>query len=43
MSHMASDDVDDFLADKKQRLCDISKSYEKEMQFTYGLSPGFHV
>lgn len=34
---------DDFLNEhKRNRLADASKSYEKEMLFTYGTSPGFH-
>lgn len=38
------DDIDDFLiADKRQKFADLAKSQEREAQFTYGLSPGFHM
>lgn len=44
--HGSSDlieDVDDFLiADKRQKICDPAKSVEREAQYMYGLSPGFH-
>lgn len=36
-------DDDDFLNEhKRNRLADLSKSYEKELLFSYGTSPGFH-
>lgn len=36
-------DDDDFLNEhKRNKLAELSKSYEKEMLFTYGTSPGFH-
>lgn len=42
-SEMCSDDIDDFiLADKRQRLSEISKSMERDPQYNYGISPGFH-
>ncbi|XP_053958304.1 RNA polymerase I-specific transcription initiation factor RRN3 [Anastrepha ludens] len=38
------DDVDDFIvADKRQRNIELARSQEREAQFTYGLSPGFHM
>ncbi|XP_005191275.1 RNA polymerase I-specific transcription initiation factor RRN3 [Musca domestica] len=44
-SEMLDDhEVDDFiLSDKRQRLTSFSKNPERENQFTYGLSPGFHI
>lgn len=44
-SEMMDDhDVDDFiLSDKRQKLANLARSHEKEAQFTYGLSPGFHT
>ncbi|XP_075149438.1 RNA polymerase I-specific transcription initiation factor RRN3 homolog Tif-IA [Haematobia irritans] len=41
-SEMMDHDIDDFiLSDKRQRLTSLTKSQEN--QFTYGLSPGFHI
>uniref|UniRef100_W8ASN5 RNA polymerase I-specific transcription initiation factor RRN3 n=1 Tax=Ceratitis capitata TaxID=7213 RepID=W8ASN5_CERCA len=38
------DDIDDFIvADKRQKITDLARSQEREAQFTYGLSPGFHM
>lgn len=44
-SEMMDDhDIDDFiLSDKRQRLASLAKSQEREAQFNYGLSPGFHI
>lgn len=44
-SEMIEDiDVDDFiLDDKRQKYAEKAKSNEREAQFTYGLSPGFHT
>ncbi|XP_061397691.1 RNA polymerase I-specific transcription initiation factor RRN3 [Musca vetustissima] len=44
-SEMLDDhEVDDFiLSDKRQRLTSFSKTHDRENQFTYGLSPGFHI
>ncbi|XP_023296481.2 RNA polymerase I-specific transcription initiation factor RRN3 [Lucilia cuprina] len=44
-SEMMDDhDIDDFiLSDKRQRLASLAKSQEREAQFSYGLSPGFHI
>lgn len=44
-SEMMDDhDIDDFiLSDKRQRLTSLARSQERENQFTYGLSPGFHI
>ncbi|XP_065358254.1 RNA polymerase I-specific transcription initiation factor RRN3 [Calliphora vicina] len=44
-SEMMDDhDIDDFiLSDKRQKLASLAKSQEREAQFNYGLSPGFHV
>lgn len=42
-SEMCSDDVDDFiLTDKRQRLAEMSRSMERDPQYNYGISPGFH-
>lgn len=42
-SEMCSDDIDDFiLTDKRQRLSEMSKSMERDPQYNYGISPGFH-
>uniref|UniRef100_A0A1I8P1V4 RNA polymerase I-specific transcription initiation factor RRN3 n=1 Tax=Stomoxys calcitrans TaxID=35570 RepID=A0A1I8P1V4_STOCA len=41
-SEMMDHDIDDFiLTDKRQRLASVTRSQEN--QFTYGLSPGFHI
>ncbi|XP_039950355.1 RNA polymerase I-specific transcription initiation factor RRN3 [Bactrocera tryoni] len=38
------DDIDDFIvADKRQKIMELARSQEREAQFTYGLSPGFHM
>ncbi|XP_067621167.1 RNA polymerase I-specific transcription initiation factor RRN3 isoform X2 [Eurosta solidaginis] len=38
------DDIDDFIvADKRQKHRELARSQEREAQFTYGLSPGFHI
>lgn len=44
-SEMMDDhDIDDFiLTDKRQKIANLAKSQEREAQFTYGLSPGFHT
>ncbi|TMW53970.1 hypothetical protein DOY81_001027 [Sarcophaga bullata] len=44
-SEMMDDhDIDDFiLSDKRQKLITLAKSQEREAQFNYGLSPGFHI
>ena len=44
-SEMMDDhDIDDFiLSDKRQKLIALAKSQEREAQFSYGLSPGFHI
>ncbi|XP_055376833.1 RNA polymerase I-specific transcription initiation factor RRN3 [Condylostylus longicornis] len=39
-SEMEGDDVDDFIMNDKKLKSELSRSHE--MQFTYGLSPGFH-
>lgn len=40
---LSSVDDDDFLMDpKRNKLADFTKSYEKELLFSYGTSPGFH-
>lgn len=41
---MDDHDIDDFiLSDKRQKLNTLAKSQEREAQFNYGLSPGFHI
>lgn len=43
MESTTSIDDDDFLNEhKRNKLAELSKSYEREMLFTYGTSPGFH-
>lgn len=43
MSAISSIDDDDFLNEhKRNKLAESVKSYEKELLFTYGTSPGFH-
>lgn len=38
------DDIDDFIvADKRQNIMELARSKEREAQFTFGLSPGFHM
>ncbi|XP_036321905.1 RNA polymerase I-specific transcription initiation factor RRN3 [Rhagoletis pomonella] len=38
------DDIDDFIvADKRQKTIELARSQERDAQFNYGLSPGFHM
>lgn len=37
-----TDDIDDFIIDKRQRLQSESSNHDKELQFTYEFSPGFN-
>lgn len=43
LSVLSSVDDDDFLTDpKRNKLAEFTKTYEKEMLFSYGTSPRFH-
>lgn len=42
-SEMNHDDIDDFITEKRLKNSELSKSNDKEIQFTYGLSPGFYL
>lgn len=43
LNMVSSVDDDDFLSDpKRNKLAELAKSYEKDILFSYGTSPGFH-